>query len=221
MLISSIERPTMRDIFSGYHTGDRQWTLEHQQFNEPEFRDLFGETLPNDMLARILAVFENCNLIVIRRFSVPMQGHDGLCRDVYFIETPGSDYCEMYSCVYFQRSPFAGAIAEHYENASIGLMTEYEILDLVEPANDRHQRVLIDTWFDIDGWFEILGACNVIPRLDNIVNGYDPERPLDPVVDEVVQFVYRVLEQGWNNVNDNNDNGNNIPNNDDINEVIV
>lgn len=79
-------------------------------------------------------------------------------------------------------------ITGHYENAQLGLMTEYEILDLVEPANDRHQRALIDTWFDIDNWFNILGVCDVadIPRLDNIVNGYDPERPLDPVADEFV-----------------------------------
>jgi hypothetical protein len=67
-------------------------------------------------------------------------------------------------------------------------MSEYDILDLIEPANNRHQLALIDTWFDIDNWFDILAVHDVanLDRLDNIINGYDPEHQLDAVADEFV-----------------------------------
>ena len=217
----------MRDIFSNYHTGHRQWTFEYQTFNEYEFRDLFEQVLPNNILHNAALAYMLYDRIAVRRFSIPMQSSAGLCRDVYFVEITGSQYCDMYSCVYFHLSPFADTIADHYANAHIGIMTEYEILDLVEPTNDIHQRALIDTWFDIDNWFDILRTNDVAdhPRLDNIVNGYDPERQLDPVADEFVPefganpnqdeiayayWVDRLINNDININNINNINNNNI-----------
>ena len=200
-----INSTTMRDIFSDYNTGDRQWTFERQTFTEYEFRDLFEDVFPNEVLHDAAAAYLYREWITVHRFSVPMQRHPAaLQRDVYFIEVPGSQYCEMYSFVYFQTSPLAGMIADHYENAQLGLMTEYEILDLVEPTNDRHQRALIDTWFDIDNWFDILSVHDIAdhPRLDNIVNGYDPERQLDPVADAFVPELGPM--NGMNEMNDMN-----------------
>ena len=203
----------MRDIFSNYNTGERQWTFDHQTFTEEQFRDLFDQVLPNDILHNAAIAYTYYQRIAVRRFSVPMNSPAGLCRDVYFVEVMGSQYCDMFSCVYFQLSPFAETLADHYDDAYIGLMTEYEILDLVEPANDIHQRALIDTWFDTDNWFGILSANNVAdhPRLDNIVNGYDPERQLDPVADEFVpelgpnlnqaEVAYAHWIEQWNNNN--------------------
>lgn len=182
----------MRDIFSGYMTGDRQWTFESQTFTEAEFRDLFEQVLPNEILHAAAAAYLYRAHLTVLRFSVPMQRYPAnLSRDVYFIEVPESQYCDMYSCVYFNTSLHTTMIREHYERAQIGLMTEYEMLDLIEPTNERHQRALIDTWFDIDNWFAILSSQQNMEdnlRIDNvlvnIVNGYDPERQPDPIVDE-------------------------------------
>ena len=178
----------MRDIFHGYHTGDRQWTFERQTFTEGEFRYVFIDVISNEIFDDAAAAFLHRDRITIYRFSVPIQSELDIQRDVFFVEVPGSQYCDMQSCVYFQTSPLSQTIADCYETAQLGLMTEYEILDMIEPTNDRHQIALIDTWFDIDNWFDILTAHGDadIDRLDNIVNGNDPEHRLDAVADEFV-----------------------------------
>lgn len=214
----------MRDIFYGYHTGERQWTFERQTFTEGEFRDVFVDVLSNEILHDAAAAFLNRDRITIYRFSAPIQSDFDIQRDVFFVEVPGSQYWNMQSCVYFQTSPLSQTIANRYETAQLGLMTEYEILDMIEPTNNRHQIALIDTWFDIDNWFDILAAHDDadrldIDRLDNIVNGYDPEHQLDPVADEFVpeiaplhlnqpavaywnvrDLVERVEEEQWYNI---------------------
>ena len=217
----------MRDIFHGYHTGDRQWTFERVALTEDEFRDVFVDVLSNEISHDAAAAFLYRDRITIYRFSVPIQSEFDLQRDVFFVEVPGSQYYDMQSCVYFRTSPLSQTIANCYETAQLGLMTEYEILDLIEPENNRHQIALIDTWFDVNNWFDILTVHNVaadlgrldMDRLDNIVNGYDPEHQLDPVADEFVpeiahlfhgqgavahwnvrDLVERVEEQPWYNI---------------------
>ena len=195
-IIQSIrdESYNMRDIFTSYNTGTRRWTLESQTFSESEFASLFNGVFPNNIMHHATGAYlQQHNRLTVDRFSVPMNKCGGLIRDVYFVEVPESQYREMYSCVYFQGSPLANMITEQYRTAKLGLMTEYEILDLIEPTNDCHQRALIDTWFDIDNWFEILSVINVadISRLDNIVNGHDPELHLNPITDEFVPVQLR------------------------------
>lgn len=178
----------MRDIFHGYHTGDRNWTVQQRTFTEGEFRDVFVDVLSNEILHDASAAFLNRDRLTVYRFSVPVHSEIDIQRDVFFVEVPGSEYYDMQSCIYFQTSPLSQTIADCYETAQLGLMTEYDILDMIEPTNNRHQIALIDTWFDIDNWFDILAAHGDahIDRLDNIVNGYDPEHQLDPVADEFV-----------------------------------
>lgn len=185
---NNLDDDEMRDLFNGYSTGDREWTFEERAFTEGEFRDTFVDVLSNEILHDTAAAFLHRNRIAVLRFSAPMQSEIDLQRDIFFVEVPGSQYCHMQSCIYFRTSPLSQTIANCYETARLGLMTEYEILDLIEPANNRHQLALIDTWFDIDNWFDILAAHGDagIDRLDNIVNGYDPEHQLDPVADEFV-----------------------------------
>ena len=188
----------MRDIFHGYHTGDRQWTFERRTFTEDEFRNAFVSVLSNEILHDASAAFLHRDRITIYRFSVPIQSELDIQRDIFFVEVPGSQYYDMQSCVYFQTSPLSQTIADCYETAQIGLMTEYDILDMIEPTNNRHQIALIDTWFDIDNWFDILTAHDVadIDRLDNIVNGYDPEHRLDAVADEFVPEIAPLFQGG-------------------------
>jgi hypothetical protein len=180
----------MRNIFHGYHTGERNWTVEWRTFTEDEFRDLFVDVLSNKILNDASIAFMHRERLTVYRFSVPIHSELDIQRDVFFVEVPGSQYYSMQSCIYFRTSPLSQTIANcySYETAQLGLMTEYDILDLIEPTNNRHQIALIDTWFDIDNWFDILAAHGDahIDRLDNIVNGYDPEHQLDAVADEFV-----------------------------------
>jgi len=218
-----IDRPTeqiqMIDIFSKYNTGSRQWTFETREFTYGEFQD-FAQVFTNDILHRAETAYDaNPDVcITIRRFSVPIHQHPscGFLRDVLFVSYPGSQYSDMFSCVYIETSPLVDIIADQFGNSQRGLMSEYEILDLIEPSNDRHQRALIDTWFDIDNWFEILRTHEIanIQRLGNIVNG-DPVEPAAVAV-AVADIAYwdpqppgdAPGDAPGDDVNNNNDNDN-------------
>ena len=117
-----------------------------------------------------------------------------------FIQRPGSDYWTMFSCMWRQRLGVVGGIVQAFaENAHTGNMSEYDILDMVEPMNEGHQGALIETWFDIDNWFEILRIHELenihdIDAIENITNGRAP-RDLDARADEFVPEIAHILQE--------------------------
>jgi hypothetical protein len=78
-------------------------------------------------------------------------------------------------------------------------MSEYAILDMIEPMNEGHQWALMETWFDIDNWFEILRIHNLevnrdIDAIERITNGIAP-RELNARADEFVPELAHVWQQ--------------------------
>jgi hypothetical protein len=117
-----------------------------------------------------------------------------------FIERPGSDYWTMFSFMWRQRPGVVGGIVQAFaENAHTGNISEYDILDMVEPMNEGHQGALMETWFDIDNWFEILRIHELenihdIDAIENITNGRAP-RDLDARADEFVPEIAHILQE--------------------------
>jgi hypothetical protein len=144
----------MRDIFNGYNTGDREWTFSRKSFTEHDFRQIFFRVLPNDILHDAALAFLHVDRIDVMIFSVPMDVPEhsrNLRRNVLFIQRPDSDYWTMFSFMWRQRPGVVGGIVQAFaENAHTGNMSEYDILDMVEPMNEGHQGALMETWFDID-----------------------------------------------------------------------
>ena len=172
----------MRDVFNSYDTGLREWTYARRRFDEPGFHTTFDTVLPNEYLHAGAAAFLAVTHIDVLRFSVPMNGaHPYLRRDVLFIEIPNSQYCKMFSFMHTRNTDVDGAFDD---NAYSGALCEYDILDLIEPSNESHQRALIDTWFDIDNWFEILRtyALENAGEIEDVINGRAPE-PLNAAAD--------------------------------------
>jgi hypothetical protein len=176
----------MRDIFNGYTTGTREWTYDRKRFGEGEFRSTFEHLLPNDIIHDAAAAFLAVTHLDVLLFSVPMnRSHPGLQRDVIFIQRLDSQYWNMFSFMSFydHRDP----LNRVFEDAHSGALTEYDIIDLLEPANEMHQRAIIDTWFDINNWFEILQSYDLesLGEIEDIINGQMPE-PLNAAADEFV-----------------------------------
>jgi hypothetical protein len=193
----------MRDIFNGYNTGDREWTFSRKRFTEREFREAFFRLLPNDILHDAALAFLYVDHIDVLSFSVPMDVPDrssNLRRNVLFIQRPGSDYRTMFSFMWRQRAGVVGGIVQAFaENAHTGNISEYDILDMVEPMNEGHQGALMETWFDIDNWFEILRIHELenihdIDAIENITNGRAP-RDLDARADEFVPEIAHVWQE--------------------------
>lgn len=193
----------MRDIFNGYNTGDREWTFSRKHFTEREFREAFFRLLPNDILHGAALAFLYIDHIDVLSFSVPMDVPDrssNLRRNVLFVERPGSDYWTMFSFMWRQRAGVVGGIVQAFaENAHTGNMSEYDMLDMVEPMNEGHQGALMETWFDIDNWFEILRIHELenihdIDAIENITNGRAP-RDLDARADEFVPEIAHILQE--------------------------
>ena len=173
----------MRDIFHGYTTGSREWTYDRKRFSEGEFRSTFGHLLPNDIIHDAAAAFLAATHLDVLLFSVPMnRSHPGLQRDVIFIQRFESQYWNMYSFVSFY--DINDPLNRAFEDAYSGALTEYDIIDLVEPANEVHQRAIIETWFDINNWFDILQSYDLegLGEIEDIINGQIPE-PLNAGAD--------------------------------------
>ena len=176
-------RPKMRDLFNNYNTGLREWTYHRKQFDERSFHATFDTVLPNEYLHAGAAAFLAVTHIDVLRFSVPMNGgHPDLRRDVLFIEIPNSQYWKMFSFMHTRNTDVDGAFDDN--NAHSGALCEYDILDLIEPSNESHQRALIETWFDIDNWFETLRAYALenAGEIEDVINGRAPE-PLNAAAD--------------------------------------
>jgi hypothetical protein len=193
----------MRDIFNGYNTGDREWTFSRKRFTEHDFRQIFFRLLPNDILHDAALAFLHVDHIDVLSFSVPMDVPDqssNLRRNVLFIQRPDSDYWTMFSFMWRQRPGVVGGIVQAFaENAHTGNISEYDILDMVEPMNEGHQWALMETWFDIDNWFEILRIhelenINDIDAIENITNGRAP-RGLDARADEFVPEIANIWQE--------------------------
>lgn len=193
----------MRDIFNGYNTGDREWTFSRKRFTEGGFRTAFSRLLPNDILHDAALAFLHVDHIDVLSFSVPMDVPDqssNLRRNVLFIQRPDSDYWTMFSFMWRQRPGVVGGIVQAFaENAHTGNISEYDILDMVEPMNEGHQGALMETWFDIDNWFEILRIHELenihdIDAIENITNGRAP-RDLDARADEFVPEIAHILQE--------------------------
>ena len=193
----------MRDIFNGYNTGDREWTFSRKRFTEGGFRTAFSRLLPNDILHDAALAFLHVDHIDVLSFSVPMDVPDqssNLRRNVLFIQRPDSDYWTMFSFMWRQRPGVVGGIVQAFaENAHTGNISEYDILDMVEPMNEGHQGALMETWFDIDNWFEILRIHELenihdIDAIENITNGRAP-RNLDARADEFVPEIAHILQE--------------------------
>lgn len=193
----------MIDIFHDYNTGDREWTFSRKLFTESGFRAAFSRLLPNDILHDAALAFLHVTHIDVMSFSVPMDVSEhsrNLRRNVMFIQRPGSDYRTMFSFMWRQRPGVVGGIVEAFaENAHIGNMSEYDILDMIEPMNEGHQWALMETWFDIDNWFEILHMHELenihdIDAIENITNGRAP-RDLDARADEFVPEIAHNLQE--------------------------
>jgi hypothetical protein len=131
--------------------------------------------------------------------DVPDQSSN-LRRNVLFIQRPDSDYWTMFSFMWRQRPGVVGGIVQAFaENAHTGNISEYDILDMVEPMNEGHQGALMETWFDIDNWFEILRIHELenihdIDAIENITNGRAP-RDLDARADEFVPEIAHILQE--------------------------
>lgn len=193
----------MIDIFHDYNTGDREWTFSRKRFTERGFRAAFSRLLTNDILHDAALAFLHVTHIDVMSFSVPMDVSEhsrNLRRNVMFIQRPGSDYRTMFSFMWRQRVGVVGGIVEAFaENAHIGNMSEYDILDMIEPMNEGHQWALMETWFDIDNWFEILHMHELenihdIDAIENITNGRAP-RDLDARADEFVPEIADIWQE--------------------------
>jgi hypothetical protein len=158
---------------------DREWTFVQKYFTEREFREAFNRILPTDILHDAALAFLHTNRINVINFSVPVtvpvtSQHTNLKRNVVFIQRPGSNYFTMFSFMWNQRND---NVEEHRrafaENARTGNMPEYAILGMIEPMNASHQQALMESWFDIDNWFEMLRIYN-IATIQNIINGISP-----------------------------------------------
>jgi hypothetical protein len=197
----------MLDIFNYYNTGNRAWTFSRKRFTEGGFRTAFSRLLPNDILHDAALAFLHVDHIDVLSFCVPMGAPNqtsnlsrNLRRNVLFIERPGSDYWTMFSFMWRQRPGVVGGIVQAFaENAHTGNISEYDILDMVEPMNEGHQGALMETWFDIDNWFEILRIHELenihdIDAIENITNGRAP-RDLDARADEFVPEIAHILQE--------------------------
>lgn len=178
ILPTTNKQHSMRDIFIGYKTGSREWTYDRKRFSEGEFRLVFGPILPNELIHEAAAAFLAVTHLDVILFSVPMNlSHPGLQRDVVFIQQFDSQYWNMFSFLSGTRSQNSD-FNRAFENAHSGALTEYDIIDLIEPTNDAHQQALIGTWFDIDNWFEILRSYDFenLDEVEDIINGRAPEQ---------------------------------------------
>jgi len=193
----------MIDIFNDYNTGDREWTFARKRFTEREFREAFFRLLPNDILHDAALAFLHTTHIDVLSFSVPMANqvaHTNFRRNILFIQRPGSDYFTMFSFMWIQREATVEGLTRAFaENAHTGNMSEYDILDMIEPMNEGHQWALMETWFDIDNWFEILRIHNLelnrdIDAIERITNGIAP-RDLDARADEFVPELAHIWQE--------------------------
>ena len=192
----------MIDVFHDYNTGDREWTFSRKRFTEREFRKAFSRLIPNDILHDVALAFLHVTHIDILSFSIPMYVPEplNLRRNVIFVQRPGADYWTMFSAMWRQRAGVVGGFVQAFaENAHIGNMAEYDIIDMIEPMNEGHQWALMETWFDIDNWFEILRIhelenVNDIDTIENITNGRAP-RDLDARADEFVPEIAHNLQE--------------------------
>jgi len=192
----------MIDIFNGYSTGNREWTFSRKRFTEHEFRTAFFRLLPNDILHDAALAFLFATHVDVMNFSVPMANQvadTNYRRNVLFVQRPGSDYWTMFSFMWIQRvGVVEGLVSAFAENAHTGNMSEYDILDMIEPMNDAHQWALMETWFDINNWFDILRRHDLetnrdIDTIENITNGRAP-RDLDVRADEFVPELADILQ---------------------------
>lgn len=183
ILPTTNKQHSMRDIFNGYTTGSREWTYDRKRFSEGEFRLTFENLLPNELIHEAAAAFLAVTHLDVILFSVPMNlSHHGLQRDVLFIQQFDSQYWNMFSFLSFYNHN--DPVNRAFENAHSGALSEYDIIDLIEPTNDAHQRALIETWFDINKWFDILQSYDLegLGEIEDLVNGCAPE-PLNATAD--------------------------------------
>ena len=181
--IPSSKSTTMKNIFADYITGTREWTYIRKRFTETEFRSTFTDILPNDILHDAALAFLATTHLDVMLFSVPMNRSvpPGMRRDVLFVRQDGdSEYWNMFS--FLSDYPIRA-----FDYGHSGLMSEYDIIDLVETSNDAHQRALIETWFDINNWFRILtswtwNASN--EDIEDVINGRAQE--LNAAADDFV-----------------------------------
>ena len=164
----------MRDIFNNYNTGLREWTYERKLFEEGEFYSTFEALISNELQNEASTTFRVATHIDVMMFSVPMnRSHAGLHRNVIFIQQINSQYWNMAS--FLSPDDYSESLNRAFDDAYSGMLCEYDIIDLIEPDNDKHQRVLIETWFDISNWFDILTSYEGIAEIENIINGNAPE----------------------------------------------
>jgi hypothetical protein len=176
----------MFNIFAEYATGTREWTYYRKNFAESEFMLVLGRYLTPEIDAMVRERFDVASHIDVLMFAVPSSAR--MARKVVFVKRPNSDYWAMFSVI----GNDAELVERSFvENSYRGNMTEYDIIDMIEPSNGVHQDTLITTWFDIDGWFNILGMydgdvdTNRIYLLEQYINGR-PGMRLDPRADEFV-----------------------------------
>jgi hypothetical protein len=175
----------MFNIFAEYTTGTREWTYGRKNFVESEFMLVLGRYLTPEIDAMVRERFDVASHIDVLMFTVPSSAR--MARKVVFVKQHNSDYWAMFSVI----GNDAELVERSFvENSYRGNMTEYDILDMIEPSNGVHQDVLISTWFDIDSWFTILRRYN-LDRTDNLypleqhINGR-PGARLDPRADDFV-----------------------------------
>lgn len=178
----------MFNVFNNYNTGAREWTYFRKNFVESEFMLTLGRYLTPEIEVMVRERFDVASHIDVLMFTVPSSAR--MARKVVFVKRPNSDYWAMFSVI----GNDAELVERSFvENSYRGNMTEYDILDMIEPSNGVHQDVLITTWFDIDGWLTILRRYN-LDRTDNLypleqhINGR-PGARLDP---SAVEFVPRL-----------------------------
>jgi hypothetical protein len=175
----------MFDIFKSYNTGAREWPYLRKNFTESEFMLVLGRYLTPETETMVRSSFDVASHIDVLMFTVPSNAR--MARKVVFVKQPKSDYWAMFSVI----GNDAELVERSFVNNSYrGNMTEYDILDMIEPSNGAHQDTLINTWFDIDSWFTILkrydvNAADNLYLLEEHINGR-PGMRLDPRADEFV-----------------------------------
>ena len=188
----------MRNIFSEYSTGLREWTYARKRFEEGEFYSTFEALISNELQNEASTTFRVATHIDVMMFSVPMnRSHAGLYRNVIFIQQQfNSQYWNMAS--FLSPGEYSGSLNRAFGDAYLGMLCEYDIIDLNEPDNDNHQRVLIDTWFDINNWFDILTSYEGVAEIENIINGNAPEAfnaAADVFVPELTHLQLQTLQR--------------------------
>jgi hypothetical protein len=163
------------------YTGDRdrEWTFVQKHFTEREFREAFAQLLPTEILHDAALAFLHTNRIDVINFAVPMTNqYTNLKRNVLFIQRPGSNYFTMFSFMWVQPNDNGWLGRAFAGNTRTGNMPEYAILGMIEPMNEGHQQALIETWFDVDNWFDMLLIHN-INTIENIINGVSSREQQD------------------------------------------